>query len=57
MERFGRRMPLILGGIWQSAWLFVFAAAGTAKNPETNTGIGKRKLPSILNARCGYLTI
>lgn len=39
--KFGRRIPLIAGGIWQSLWLFVFAAAGTAKNPITDTGIGK----------------
>ena len=43
MERFGRRMPLIIGGVWQSMWLFVIAAAGTAKNPTTDEGIGKRK--------------
>lgn len=40
MERFGRRWPLIIGGLWQSAWLFVFAAAGTARDPETNQNIG-----------------
>ena len=28
MEKFGRRLPLIYGGLWQAAWLFVFAAAG-----------------------------
>lgn len=41
--QFGRRMPLIFGGIWQSIWLFVFAAAGTAKDPTTNKGIGTRQ--------------
>ena len=40
MERFGRRWPLIIGGLWQSAWLFVFAASGTARDPETNQNIG-----------------
>ena len=40
--QFGRRRPLILGGIWQSLWLFVFAAAGTAKDPIENPGLGKR---------------
>lgn len=34
-------MPLIIGGIWQSFWLFVFAAAGTAKDPTENPNIGK----------------
>lgn len=28
MGRFSRRWPLIIGGIWQSIWLFVFAGAG-----------------------------
>lgn len=31
MERFGRRMPLIIGGLMQSVWLFVYATAGTAR--------------------------
>ena len=35
-------MPLILGGLWQSAWLFVFATAGTAKNPQTDKTVGNR---------------
>ncbi|KAL5522838.1 hypothetical protein ACEPAG_8856 [Sanghuangporus baumii] len=41
LERFGRRLPLIWGGLWQSVWLFAFAAAGTAKDPTTDEGIGK----------------
>lgn len=44
LVQFGRRIPLMVGGIWQSMWLFVFAAAGTAKVPADNPGIGKRKL-------------
>lgn len=39
--QFGRRIPLIVGGVWQSAWLFVFAAAGTVKVPQDNPGIGQ----------------
>ena len=39
--KFGRRMPLIIGGVWQSAWLFAFAAAGTATDPKDNSTIGK----------------
>ncbi|KAH6905227.1 monosaccharide transporter [Coprinopsis sp. MPI-PUGE-AT-0042] len=46
MERFGRRLPLIFGGIWQSFWLFVFAAAGTAKDPSTDPAIGKLMITS-----------
>jgi len=36
MERFGRRWPLIIGGIWQGCWLLVFATIGTAKDPNTD---------------------
>jgi SP family sugar:H+ symporter-like MFS transporter len=28
MERFGRRWPLIIGGLWQAAWLFAYASVG-----------------------------
>ncbi|KAF9484553.1 general substrate transporter [Pholiota conissans] len=54
MERYGRRLPLIYGGIWQSAWLFVFAAAGTAKDPTTNSGIGKLMIVSACMFILGY---
>ncbi|KZW00031.1 general substrate transporter [Exidia glandulosa HHB12029] len=40
LERYGRRLPLIYGALWQSAWLFVFGAAGTAIDPSSNKGIG-----------------
>ncbi|KAK4245743.1 MFS sugar transporter-like protein [Corynascus novoguineensis] len=40
VERFGRRWPLIIGGIWQAAWMAVFAAMGTALNPENNSTSG-----------------
>ncbi|KAI0781709.1 general substrate transporter [Irpex lacteus] len=56
MERFGRRMPLILGGIWQSAWLFVFAAAGTAKDPQSNKNIGTLMIVSACLFILGYAT-
>jgi len=54
MEKYGRRIPLILGGIWQSAWLFVFAAAGTAKDPKENEGIGKLMIVSACMFIWGY---
>lgn len=54
MERFGRRIPLIVGGLWQSAWLFVFAAAGTAKNPEENKGIGERTFLFFPSSECPH---
>ncbi|KAF4565658.1 hexose transporter hxt1 [Pleurotus pulmonarius] len=44
LERYGRRIPLIIGGVWQSAWLFVFAAAGTVMGPvELNESISEEK--------------
>ncbi|KAJ3875969.1 general substrate transporter [Lentinula edodes] len=54
MEKFGRRGPLIIGGIWQSLWLFVFAAAGTAKVPQDNPGIGKLMIVSACLFILGY---
>lgn len=54
MERFGRRMPLIIGGVWQSAWLFVFAAAGTAKDPATSKSIGDLMIVSACLFIFGY---
>ena len=32
IDRTGRRWPLIIGGVWQSIWLFVFAAVGKMEN-------------------------
>ncbi|KAI0697996.1 general substrate transporter [Cytidiella melzeri] len=54
MEHFGRRMPLIIGGVWQSMWLFVFAAAGTAKDPTTHKGIGSLMIVSACLFIFGY---
>ncbi|RDB21794.1 High-affinity glucose transporter ght2 [Hypsizygus marmoreus] len=54
MQRFGRRVPLIVGGVWQSMWLFVFAAAGTAKVPQENPNIGKLMIVSACMFIFGY---
>ncbi|KAH7912110.1 general substrate transporter [Hygrophoropsis aurantiaca] len=54
MEKFGRRRPLIWGGIWQSAWLFVFASAGTAVDPTGNPAIGKLMIVSACLFIFGY---
>ncbi|KAJ7734214.1 general substrate transporter [Mycena olivaceomarginata] len=54
MEKFGRRMPLIFGGIWQSIWLFVFAAVGTAKDPSSNKGSGYLMIISACLFILGY---
>jgi len=45
---------LILGGLWQSIWLFVFAAAGTAKDPTTSKGIGTLMIVSACLFILGY---
>jgi len=54
METFGRRRPLIAGGIWQAIWLFVFAAAGTAKDPSSDKSIGKLMIVSACLFILGY---
>ncbi|KAL5522913.1 hypothetical protein ACEPAF_1180 [Sanghuangporus sanghuang] len=54
LERFGRRNPLICGGIWQSVWLFCFAAAGTAKDPTEDEGIGKFMIVSTCFFIAGF---
>jgi len=33
VEKFGRRVPLFVGAIWQASWLVVFAAIGVARPP------------------------
>ncbi|KAK4704623.1 hypothetical protein P7C70_g1581, partial [Phenoliferia sp. Uapishka_3] len=54
VERFGRRVPLIVGGCWQSVWLFVFAAGGTAQDPETSQGMGNLLICSACFFIAGY---
>ncbi|KAB5588785.1 High-affinity glucose transporter ght2 [Ceratobasidium theobromae] len=56
MEKFGRRVPLMIGGVWQAIWLFVFAAAGTARDPTLpeNSGIGKLMIISACLFILGY---
>ncbi|KAL0562708.1 hypothetical protein V5O48_019373, partial [Marasmius crinis-equi] len=56
MEKFGRRMPLIIGGIWQSIWLFVFAAAGVASDPKNDQGTGKLMIVAACLFILGYAT-
>ncbi|KAK4235444.1 putative Low-affinity glucose transporter [Achaetomium macrosporum] len=40
VERFGRRWPLLIGAVWQAAWLAVFSSMGTALNPDDNRTSG-----------------
>jgi len=56
MEKFGRRKPLIIGGLWQSAWLFVFAASGTAGDPENDKTIGTLMIVSACLFILGFAT-
>jgi hypothetical protein len=44
----------MIGGVWQAGWLFVFAAAGTAKVPEDNPGIGKLMIVAACMFILGY---
>jgi len=54
MERFGRRVPLIIGGIWQGCWLIVYATAGVVKDPVTDEGIGKLEIVASCMFILGY---
>ncbi|KAL8278294.1 hypothetical protein RQP46_009326 [Phenoliferia psychrophenolica] len=54
LERFGRRTPLIIGGIWQSFWLFVFATAGTIKDPAGDKTVGTLMIVSACLFIAGY---
>lgn len=40
VEKFGRRWPLMIGGLWQAAWMIVFASAGVAMDPNTDSRAG-----------------
>lgn len=53
MERFGRRKPLMIGGLWQGAWLLVFASVGTALDPTTNKAAAQRRWSSFHSAAAG----
>merc|ERR1712072_351523 len=40
IEKFGRRIPLIAGAIWQAIWLLIFASVATARPPMENESSG-----------------
>ena len=40
IERFGRRMPLVVGGLWQAAWLLIFAIIGIVRPPTEYSSSG-----------------
>ncbi|KAI0086841.1 general substrate transporter [Irpex rosettiformis] len=54
VEHYGRRLPLIIGGLWQSMWLLIFAIAGTAKDPTTSKGIGDLMIVSACMFILGF---
>jgi SP family sugar:H+ symporter-like MFS transporter len=53
IERFGRRMPLLIGGAWQCAWLVVFAAVGSELDPNAH-GVGAVLITSACMFIAGY---
>lgn len=40
IERIGRRVPLVVGGLWQAGWLLVFAIIGIVRPPTEYTSSG-----------------
>ncbi|KAF1941424.1 monosaccharide transporter-like protein [Clathrospora elynae] len=40
IERLGRRVPLVIGGLWQAVWLLIFAIIGIALPPTENPTSG-----------------
>jgi len=51
LMRFGRRKPLYLGGLWQAAWLLIFATIATAQPPTTDNNTGT----VMIVAGCMYI--
>ena len=54
VEHFGRRKPLIFGGIWQCGWLIVFAAVGSQLDPNTRR-VGAILITSACMFIAGYI--
>lgn len=54
IERFGRRKPLIYGGLWQCAWLLVFGAVGSERDPNDKT-VGSILILSACMFIAGYV--
>lgn len=54
MESFGRRKPLMIGGLWQSGWLFIFAAVGVSHDPLTNPAAAKAMIVAACLFIFGY---
>jgi len=56
MERFGRRWPLMIGGIWQGIWLLIFASVGTTHDPAEDKWAGQLMIVSGCLFILGYAT-
>lgn len=56
IERFGRRKPLIYGGLWQCAWLIVFGAVGSERDPNNRT-VGAILILAACMFIAGYIYI
>jgi hypothetical protein len=54
IERFGRRKPLLLGGLWQCAWLIVFAVVGSQLDTN-DRAVGAVLITSACMFIAGYL--
>lgn len=40
IERVGRRIPLVIGGLWQATWLLIFAIVGIVRPPTDHPSSG-----------------
>jgi len=40
IEKLGRRIPLVFGGLWQATWLLIFAIIGIVRPPTENPTSG-----------------
>ncbi len=55
MNRFGRRLPLIIGGIWCSIWLLLYASIGITQDTSSK-GTGDFLIVSSVMFIIGYAT-
>ncbi|EEY22411.1 high-affinity glucose transporter ght2 [Verticillium alfalfae VaMs.102] len=52
VEKYGRRWALFIGGLWQAAWLCVFASIGVAQPPDNNSTTGIVMIVFGLHVHC-----
>ncbi|KAH7105773.1 general substrate transporter [Auriculariales sp. MPI-PUGE-AT-0066] len=56
LEKFGRRVPLIVGALWQSFWLFVFSSVAVARPPTEQNSSGYIMIVSAALFILGFAT-